>query len=385
MSPYFRKDGKYARVTEVVGAGDCEATAFIENDKNLRRAPRTRHTVTLPGTLTHSRIEEHESQMMGRQSTGLHLEDSDKRLFAKVFGQHKKDLIKSPSAQTTYMDLLDKVNDCYANYLAFIIDFPHKPLLIEKRMFSGFHKYGGTVDVVGLFRVKGYTIKNSPDPDRLAKKIYWKHCDHKGKCGCIDKEVVCVLDWKTSVRSQKGHKIQMSAYFCMLEELGHFDKYRRAGYHICWETWSVLLGVHSLKKTKTPYQLHLYDPHLADFLVRWEVNQNACYVTRNLKGKTGLKGRCMFCPHMYVCPDRVTWTLDGGMELFAAFTPKEMANLVLVMRQHKSKHFKDLVDKVEVYLALNHTEQEEVELNIPEVLNDFRQKLDVRMAKETST
>ena len=383
MTPYFKDKTKYARVTEVVGAGDCEATSFIENDNKLRKSPRSSHTVTLPGTLTHSKIEVNELQMMGKKSSGLKMEKSSKRLFSKVFGQHKKDLIKNPKAQTAYMELLDKVNDCYANYLAFVIDFPHKPLLIEKKMYSGHHRYGGTVDLVGLFKVKGYSIKISPDPDRLAKKAYWKHCDHKGKCGCVDKEVACVLDWKTSVRSQKGHKIQMSAYFCMLEELGHLDKYRRAGYHVCWETWSVLLGVHSLKKTKTPYQIHLYDPHLADFLVRWGVHQNAGYITRNLKGKVGLKGRCMFCSHIMSCPDRLMWNLGGEMEFPTFFTRPEMAVINLVTKNMKGEKFRDLKDKIVLYLSTTREIDDEIVANMTEVLNDFQKKLDISIAEET--
>ena len=58
MSPY-EKDGKLIpRVTEVIGSGECEATAYIEQDKRLRKGVRTSHMVTLPGTMVHARIEQ---------------------------------------------------------------------------------------------------------------------------------------------------------------------------------------------------------------------------------------------------------------------------------------------------------------------------------------
>lgn len=384
MTPYYDKGKKYARVTEITGAGDCEATGAIEEDERLRKAPRTSHMVTLPGTLTHSKIQQMEERTMGKTSKGLYLQSTDQKLFSKIFAQHKKMKKKDQKTHTTYENLMDKVNDCFANYLAFSADYPHKPIKIEHKMLSTKYRCGGTVDMVALIWVKGHTIHHTPDENTFSDKIYFKICDHGPNCKrCSKSEVVCVVDWKTSTRKQKGHIDQMAAYFCMLEAEGMFDEWRRKGKHICWQTWSVLLGTHNLKRTKTPYQLHLYEPYIASFLVKREVNERPEFITRNLAGKTGLKGRCMFCSYIMSCPDRLLWNLGGEIEFQTAFTRQELASLSLVMNNLSSPRFTDLGVKIDNYLEYARGSEEEIALNIPEVLMEFERRLDIQVAKST--
>ena len=381
MTPYYKDGRTWDRVTEVTGAIDCEATAYIEKDENLRKNPRTSHSVTLPGTLAHAKIQEFFERAMGKPIGGLFLEGNDKRLFAKIYAQHKKMKKKKKDAHTTYEDLMEKVNDCYANFMAFHSDHPITPLLVEHKMFSAHYGIGGTVDMIGLTKVKGTTIRASPDPGHLPEKVYFKTCDHKEPCKCYDKEVVVVMDWKTSTKKQVGHRLQMSAYFCMAEELGLLDQYRQLGHHICWETWSILLGVHSYKKTKTPYQLHYYDSSIADFLVARGHHRDARYMTVNAKGKTGLKGRCMFCSVLPTCPDRMIWSIGGEMEFFTSFTRTELARLSLVLGNVKMKELHDLSAKVERYLSDSRAAEQEIEENIPEVMQDFERLLAITLAK----
>lgn len=382
MSPYWKDGKKFSRVTEITGASDCEATAAIETDSRRRKTPRTKHSVTLPGTLTHSKIQQLEERTMGKPSKGLYLEPTDKKLFSKIYVQHKKMKAKSAKSRTAYEDLMDKVNDCFANYLAFNTDHSHKPIFIEHRMLSTKYRCGGTVDMVGLFWVKGRSFKATPDPKGLPKKVYFKVCDHGDNCSsCYKEEIVVVLDWKTSTRKQDGHRQQMSAYFCMLEAEGVFDKWRQKGKHICWETWSVLLGVHGKKRTKTPYQLILYDPNVEDFLVSRGVNENPEYITRNLKGKIGLKGRCMFCSYLLSCPDRLLWSLDGEIEFQTSFTRPELGFLNLLSLNKKNPQMRDLIEKIQLYLSHARTAEEEINQNIDTVLKEFEERLGIQIAE----
>lgn len=382
MTPYYKDGERFSRVTEVTGAIDCEATAAIEQDPKKRKNSRTSHSVTLPGTLTHSKIQQFEERSMGKTISGLYMQGTDKQLFTKIYAQHRKMKKKDAKVKTTYMDMMEKVNDCFANYLAYNVDHPHKSLLIEHRMLSTKYRCGGTVDQVGLYWVKGHSIRATPDPKGLPKKVYFKICDHGANCNtCHKEEVLVVADWKTSTRKQDGHRLQMSAYFCMLEEEGIFDEWRKRGVHICWETWSILLGVHS-KKKGPPYQLIHYDPTITDFLVSRGVNENPEYITRNLKGKTGLKGRCMFCSYLLSCPDRLLWSLDGDMEFQTTFTRKELAFMNMSLMNKKSKDMAPVMEKITRYLAFARTQEDEINTLMPEVLKEFETKLDIQVATE---
>lgn len=376
MSPYVEKDGTLInRVTEVIGAGDCEATAFIEKDPKLRQNARTSHIVVLPGRLLHTEIEKDLKREMGLVEDRAPLSDLEKKLYGKIYNQHKTMRAKDPTCQTTYSDIMKTVKDCYANYLAFRADHPLTPLLVEKRMYSKTYRVGGTVDLVGLFTVKGYTIRDTPDKKNLPKKRYWKICDHNTVCKCTKQKVVCVGDWKSSKRKQDGHRIQMSAYLCMLEETGILDQYRKKGYHVCWETWSILFGVHGYKKYKTPYQIHHYSPDVTDFLVRGEVHANARYMTVNVKGNVGLKGRCMFCSYFLSCPDRLSWNFNEEIEFNNFFTREELAKLNLLASKTKGEAFKDLREKATRYLAIAKKQEEEIEKVVPEVLQQIEQEI----------
>lgn len=384
MSPYVdEKTGKLIdRVTEVIGAGDCEATAFIEKDSKLRQNARSSHIVVLPGRLLHTEIEKDLKREMGLEADGMPLSDLEKKLYGKIYLEHRRMRKKDPSCQTTYSDIIKTVKDCYANYLAFRADHLFIPLVVEKRMYSKIYKVGGTVDLLGLFEVKGYTIMNTPDPKNLPKKRYWKICDHRKPCKCITQKVVCVGDWKSSKRRQNNHRIQMSAYFCMLEESGVLDKYRQEGYHICWDTWSVLFGAHGLKKCVTPYQVHHYSPDITDFLVRRGVHTNARYMTINVKGNTGLKGRCMFCAYLPSCPDRLTWNFSEEIEFNNFFTTAELGLMNLLIGKTRGDTFEDLRVKATKYLKIAQKQEREINQVIPEVLQEIEQEISIITTKK---
>ena len=379
MSPYEVDGQLINRVTEIVSAGDCEATAFIEKDPSKRKNVRTSHMVTLPGTLTHARIEQDLKIEVGLAADALPLGEIDKKLYGKLYKEHREMRKKDPACQTTYNDIKEKVKFCYANYLAFRADIKITPLLIEKRMFSvQNYKVGGTVDLVGLFHgLTGYIIEATPDEKHLPVKRYFKLCDHKKACRCTKMNVVGVADWKTSTRKQNGHRIQMSAYFCMLEELGVWDEFRAKGHHILWETISVLLGEHGYKKYKTPYQIHYYSPDVSDFLVHRRVHDNAKNMTINLKGKTGLKGRCMFCAYLPSCPDRIMWNLSGEVMFNTFFTMAELKMMNLLIGKTQSPIFDELRAKAELYMKQSTEETEKIDQYIPEVLKEIETELGI--------
>ena len=157
MSPYYIDGKPIARVTEVVAAGECEATANIEKDPKMRKGPRTSHSVTLPGTLTHAKIQQMELRSMGQTTGGeLYMDPVDKKLYAKIFAQHRKTKRKDSQAQTKYEDLMEKVDTCFANYLAFTADHPHKTILVEHRMLS--KKYNCVTSVAHPY---GYSIRSA--------------------------------------------------------------------------------------------------------------------------------------------------------------------------------------------------------------------------------
>lgn len=380
--PYFKKGKPIPRVTEVISSGECSATAFIER-KFPRTFPRSAHTVALAGTLVHSKIQRFSQELMGEKGSGLTLNPSDEKLFAKVFAEHKKRRKKGLKGQSKYETMTSKVNDCFANFLAFYADKRFVPLMVEKRLFSKKFNYGGTVDLVALFKIRGSSELRSQLPGELPKKKYWVPCECKGPCSCVEKEVVVVLDWKSSTRKQEGHRIQMSAYFQALEEIGSFDKLRKKGYDVCWLTYSVLLGVHSLKRSVTPYQLHRYDPDFTDFFTRCGTYHTSEYVSRDLKGKLGLKGRCMFCSYLHVCPDRVTWSVDGDLQLNTFFTTKELEALSFSVRRVSKtvatalSGFEDLKVKVDDYLERAKRGAIADEKVIKEVYVDFEKRFGI--------
>ena len=290
---------------------------------------------------------------MGIAVPKLPLKGIDGKLITKLRLQHQRMRKIDPDCQTTYNDILIKVDDCYANYLAFRADYPFTPLMIERRMFSReLYKVGGTVDLVALAEVKGYQITATPDKKHLPSKTYFKKCDHKKPCKCYKQRVIIVCDWKSSTKKQDGHRIQMSIYFCMLEELGVFDKLRKKGYDIGWETWSLLLGKREIKpkaRIKTPYRLHLYDPTVDDFLGRWDVYKKARYMSINVKGKTGIKGRCMFCAYLPNCPDRIMWDINGNILFPTFFGRTELAQIKFLVDRSPAEQFDELRKKIDEY------------------------------------
>ena len=380
--PYEKDGNLIPRVTEVIGSGECEATAYIEKDEKLRKGVRTSHMVTLPGTMLHAKIEQELKEEVGMKVPKLPLKGLDGKLLTQLRLQHQKMRKKDPKCQTTYDDIMNKVHDCYANYLAFRIDHPFTPLLIERRMFSRkFYKVGGTVDMVALTEIKGYQIIATPDAKHLPKKQYFKMCDHTTPCKCFKQKVVIVCDWKSSVTKQEGHRLQMSIYFCMLEELGVFDKFRQKGYDIGWETWSLLLGKREIKpkaRIKTPYRLHWYDPTVDDFLVSWDVYNNARYMSINLKGKTGIKGRCMFCAYLPNCPDRIMWDIEGNVLFPTFFSRKELAQIEFLANRVGGEQFDELRDRVKEYVTTSRNHDKELENGLDGALEEIEEALGVK-------
>jgi hypothetical protein len=132
--------------------------------------------------------------------------------------------------------------------------------------------------------------------------------------------------------------------------MGVLDEFRNKGLKVNWNVWSVLLGTHKLKNTKTPYQLKKYEPYLYDFLGNWETYKDPRLIAVNKNGDIGLKGKCMFCSRNWDCPDRIFW-LPNQTQMLAmtTFTAKQIRKLEIILESQKRKNANvdDLLQQVD--------------------------------------
>lgn len=334
--PYEKDGNKFNRVTEIAGYVECEALAWIDQNTPMD-IPKKGNVVTLPGTITHHKIAENELKEMKNPYKRIDFEwgEQEKQMFERLLSDHKSqkevqrskpDRFKHMSdleLMSKYEKLMEDVRFFYSNYTQFCIDEPHKAIFVEEKIWDDGFKVAGTVDLIGIFRLKGRIVKREAHPYfDVGEKEYFVE-DLNGDW----MDVVTISDWKTSKRKMKAHEVQMSIYHLIWERSGKLDRLREKGYIINSQTFSILLG--EKKPTQkaiamglpTAYQFIKYEVDTAPFLASLEIREAPRPVTKDLEGNDGLKGRCMFCSYIMYCPDNeVTSSYEKGT-IYSTATP----------------------------------------------------------------
>jgi hypothetical protein len=383
------KDGnKYDRITEVVSGLECEAIPYINATQPANRAQKS-NTASLQGTLTHNKIAKNEMGLLSKQYKRLVLEldAKDKQLLNRIVKNHRsqkkietlKDY-KREKTPTKYERMNEFIEAAYMNYLSFLADYPHEVVLVEEKRWWDKKKIAGTIDLVMKTNMIGYLKTMTLHPE-IGPREYFitdhKHPDAK------QHQVITLLDWKTSKLKQEGHRVQLSAYHCMWEDLGELDRFRKKGWVINSEAWSVLLGERIYpKSTKaqqdwTSYQLLKYSVNSEDFLVALRIRENPRPLTVNVKsGKDGLKPRCMVCSDIMYCPDNMLTPSDPSWDTFIPLEPFSLGELALMTTRTgsaKSKVGQLINRKIN---RLFHTLQEDVEDNSSEEVSRLSNEME---------
>lgn len=315
--PYIKDDKKYDRITEVVSGFDCEATVYINQKLPVNR-PRKQNTSSIQGTLLHNRIAKNELAMQKNpyKVLNLELDGGDTKLLNKLLSdhriqksiqQHKRFKDMEPELlKTKYETMNNYINDMFITYASFVADYPHDPIYVEEKRFWDRKMIAGTIDIIMEIPLMGYVQELTLHPE-IGKR--WYFLEDRNHPNAKLFKTATPLDWKSSRAKQKGHKIQLSAYHFMWEDLGEFDRLRKQGYVINAEAWSILLGkrtrIPKHEQDPKPYQLHRYTCDSTDFLKCLEIRESPRPITVNIEGSVGLKPKCMVCSDIMYCPDNV--------------------------------------------------------------------------------
>lgn len=342
--PYFENGIRYTRITELTSYIECEALAHIDKTKPINR-PVKGNVVTLPGTLCHHKIAEHEMDKMSVPYKKIEMEFNaqEKFLFQEILMDHKeqKEIQKlNPSRfgdmppdqlRTKYEIMLKDIDSFYDNYLVFDRDNPHVPVYIEEKRFYDPLQIAGTVDLIAKFNLIGRVEKLDLHPYFSGFNNIVHHSDPRSGEEWDEEmfvpnvgekeyfvpdpdgekiEVTTLLDWKSSKAKQKGHPLQLSAYHLKWELLGDMDKMRNNGHIINSQCYSVLLGnrkkipKYVLKQgLPTEYQFFQYEVDSTAFLECLEIRKSPRPIAMDIDGNVGIKGRCVFCGQLAYCPD----------------------------------------------------------------------------------
>jgi hypothetical protein len=192
--PYYEDDGTpIPRVTEVVGAGDCEAEAHqTKNQKD--HYIQTSHVVVLPGTLTHGKIENDQRKRIGLPPKPFdeflgEPGSPDREMWKKVHQLHIEQRRKNPNAITSYITLRKKAKQCFENYRSFLND--HADMMpirnwIEGRVRSHLFNYAGTVDLIATITLKGRLVKRRVLTEAQIKQFDLKLPEKEYFLECIE-------------------------------------------------------------------------------------------------------------------------------------------------------------------------------------------------------
>jgi hypothetical protein len=340
--PYTKDGKKYDRITEVVSGLECEAIAYINETEPINRAQKS-NTSSLQGTLAHNKIAKNELGLLSKpyKRLLLELDTKDRHLLNKLVKNHRsqkkieslKDYNRSHTP-TKYERMNAFIEAAYMNYISFLADYPHEVILVEEKRWWDKRRIAGTIDLIMKTSMNGYLKTMTLHPE-LGPKEYFIP-DHKHP-DAVPHQVVTLLDWKTSKLKQEGHRVQLSGYHFMWEELGELDRFRKKGWKINSESWSVLLGERTYPKSSRaqqdwrPYQLLKYSVESSDFLLALRIRENPRPLTVNAKsGKDGLKPRCMVCSDIMYCPDNALTPSVPDWETFIPLEPFSLGELALM-------------------------------------------------------
>lgn len=361
----YEKDGiRYNRVTEISAYVECEALAWIDKN-NPMTLPKKANAVTLGGTLTHHRIADNELKEMNNPYKTITFEwgDQEKQMFERLMSDHKeqKEVQKnSPDRfqhmseielMSKYEKIMGDIKIFYGNYIQFCFDEPHTPIFVEEKLWNDDFKVAGTVDLIATFNLRGRIEKKNLHPYfNVGEKDYFVP-DAAGEF----MNVTTILDWKTSKKAMKAHEVQMSVYHLLWELSGKLDRLRSKGHIINSQTFSVLLGEYKPSQAAIKrgdplmYQFKKYEVDSSAFLASLEIREAPRPVTKDLEGKDGLKGRCMFCSYVMYCPDNeVTSSYERGT-IFTTGVPfnyTDTSALLLMMGELDNKVINPIKHKI---------------------------------------
>lgn len=314
MGKYKINNREFYRVTSILGGLECEAVAW--NVRYGKGEELLANSVTLPGSLMHWKIEK-----FMREKAGLGPPEP------LTWGPGTEDIYRKWCEEGVEQErLIMPANEGFDGFLQFFKSMEwvdedgvrHDgiiPVLIEQTMFvDDFHGTGipvaGTADLIARVRLKG----------KVGEDGYFHECTHiqpfDPLCDCTYQWVVTVMDWKYSVNKQSSHAEQLSAYHYMAKVTGQFDIATENGkYPINFENWSVLF---KRPNHAVGYTLYKYPYDIKPFLYALEILKHPRFISLSHRNfKTGLHGRCMFCPYANNCPERVVYSSDEVVDLDA--------------------------------------------------------------------
>jgi len=296
----YRRGGKdYYRVTGVLSGRECQAIAY--NIKHGVGKDLIANAITLPGSLTHWKIEKFLCEVKGYAPPP-----------PISWGSGAEGIIKRWQENDEIQErLIMPANEGFEGFMQFyrsleFFDGEERrsgldPILIEQTMFvDDFMGTGmavaGTADLIARVWLKGQVEKDG----------YFHECKHiqpnDPLCTCTNQWVVTLMDWKYSIKKQGSHPEQLSTYYHMAKVTGKFDIASENGkYPINAEVWS---GLFKKPAHAIGYQLLKYKVDVAPFLNALEILENPKFTSLNSRNySTGLSGRCMFCAYQNHCPE----------------------------------------------------------------------------------
>lgn len=361
--PYIRNGKTYRRVTEVVAALECEATAFISKHYAMDR-PQKSNTFALGGSLAHYKIEGHVLSLMKNppKQKPFELDPPSRLLMNKLLREHKRQKkIEQANKSGRYSSgdvstlsrwdqLQEKVKIFYGNFNLFLMDYPFKPIMVEERLWWDAKLVAGTVDLIATFRLKG-VIQQKTLHQEIGSRPYFVEDHHLPDAQWYD--VLTITDWKTSATKLKSFPIQMSAYHLMWEALGKLDHFRRQGFIINQDCWSAMFGERKRIPQKEidpkPYQLVKYMADSKPFLEGLAICEDPRPLTLGSDGSLGIKGRCLVCQDIAHCPDHIFTPMQRKEDLFIPlipFTTQDVAILRMALKDMNTQRVQILKDKL---------------------------------------
>ena len=197
------------RLTEIVGALDCEAKAsFHPVHTKEDRWDEMSTYVALKGTLLHHKIENFCREKVELPPSPLNLSAGDRQLYDEI--------MNDPDALEW---VLTQNEHGWNNFEKFWFDFKPEVLIPEQTMVY-IHKENGKI--VHKKSVKGTVdLICEIDPDIMTEKAY--------KMLPISDVSTVMLDWKSGSSKQMTHHAQLEGYHWMLEKTGKWDEYIDSG------------------------------------------------------------------------------------------------------------------------------------------------------------